>query len=265
MDSKLYALLAACVGLAAGWVLGRRRAAADPPPVPNEERLAWLQRLSTVGQMMSGVVHEIRTPLNTVILAVEYAMEVVERKGDPREQLAMAAREADRAVAILSDILDFAKPSTLDLKPVDLSIVLSAALQLQKIRFSERGVETELTAPPELMVLASERHLFQVLTILLINSLDAMAFGGRLTVFAERRGGGVVATISDTGVGIEAEALKGLFEPFATGRSESGGTGLGLNVARWIMHKHGGDVAISSEGIGKGTTVTLTLQAADKC
>lgn len=265
MDSKLFAAAAAFAGLASGWVLARSRPAGPSAAVPDEERLAWLQRLSTVGQMMSGVVHEIRTPLNTVILAVEYAQEVLARKGDPTEQLKTAAREADRAVEILSDILDFAKPSALDLKPVDLSLVLEAALQLQKIRFAERGVETMLTAPKGLMVLASERHLFQVLTILLINSLDAMAFGGRLSVFAERSGGGVVATITDTGVGIDPVALKGLFEPFATGRAESGGTGLGLNVARWIMHKHGGDVSMSSEGIGKGTTVTLTLKAADKC
>ena len=106
---------------------------------------------------------------------------------------------------------------------------------------------------------ASERHLQQVLTILLINSLDAMPFGGRLELSAEVQHGSARITITDTGIGIDPAALKGLFEPFATGRAESGGTGLGLNVARWIMHKHGGDVSISSEGIGKGTTVVLTL------
>ena len=68
--------------------------------------------------------------------------------------------------------------------------------------------------------------------------------------------------LSDTGVGIDPVVLKGLFEPFATGRAERGGTGLGLNVARWLMNKHGGDVSITSEGIGKGTTVVLTLPAA---
>ena len=107
MESKLFLLSAAAAGLAAGWVLGRRNTPAPSAAVPDEERLAWLQRLSTVGQMMSGVVHEIRTPPNTVILAVEYAQEVLARKGDPSEQLATASREADRAVAILSDILDF--------------------------------------------------------------------------------------------------------------------------------------------------------------
>ncbi|OGS00226.1 MAG: hypothetical protein A2V88_12040 [Elusimicrobia bacterium RBG_16_66_12] len=263
MESKLFAAFTAAAGLAAGWFWGRRGARPAGSRVPDEERLAWLQRLSTVGQMMSSVIHEVRTPLNTVILAVEHASKMLARGGDPREQLETVAREADRAVSILSDILDFAKPSPLDLRPVDLSVVLEAALQLQKIRFAERGVETILTAPEELRVLASERHLFQVLTVLLINALDAMPFGGRLEARAARRDQRVVATITDTGIGIEAGALKSLFEPFATGRAESGGTGLGLNVARWIMHKHGGDVSIASRGIGKGTTVTLTLKASD--
>jgi signal transduction histidine kinase len=130
------------------------------------------------------------------------------------------------------------------------------------IRFNERGVETAVDCPPDLTVLASERHLQQVLSILLINSLDAMPFGGRLDIGAERADGGARVTIVDTGVGIDPQVLLRLFQPFATGRAESGGTGLGLNVARWIMNKHGGDVGIASAGIGKGTTVVLTLKTA---
>jgi signal transduction histidine kinase len=209
------------------------------------------------------VVHEVRTPLNTVILTVEHAQRVLERGGDPREQFAVVAREADRAVEILSDVLDFAKPSPLDLRPAPLAPLLAAALDPLQIRFDERGVETSISAPPGANVLASERHFHQVLAILLINALDAMPFGGRLDIRAERRGGDARVTLTDTGVGIEPAALARLFQPFATGRSASGGTGLGLNVARWIMHKHGGDVAIESGGIGKGTTVTLTLKMLD--
>ena len=266
MDSKLLAALAGlALGAAAGYWLGRRRRRALAPgglPELPDERLVWLQRLSTVGQMMSGVVHEVRTPLNTVILTIEHAQRVLERGGDPREQFETAAREADRAVEILSDILDFAKPSPLELKPVPLAPLVKAALDPIWIRFDERTVDVWLELPEDLVVLASSRHLHQVLTILLINALDAMPFGGRLDVRAEREGAGVQVTLTDTGVGIEAQVLKRLFEPFATGRPESGGTGLGLNVARWIMSKHGGDVKISSDGIGKGTKVVLLLKAA---
>ncbi|HEX4049012.1 MAG TPA: HAMP domain-containing sensor histidine kinase [Elusimicrobiota bacterium] len=267
MESKLLAALAGlALGAAAGYWLGRRRrgpASVSMQGVPDEERLVWLQRLSTVGQMMSGVVHEVRTPLNTVILTIEHAQRVLERGGDPREQFQTVTREADRAVEILSDVLDFAKPSPLELKPVALAPLVKAALDPIWVRFDERTVDVWLELPGDLRVLASARHIHQVLTILLINALDAMPFGGRLDVRAERAGAQARLILTDTGVGIEPQVLKRLFEPFATGRPESGGTGLGLNVARWIMHKHGGDVSISSGGIGKGTTVVLLLKAAD--
>ena len=144
-----------------------------------------------------------------------------------------------------------------------LAPLVKAALDPIWIRFDERTIDVWLELPEDLLVLASSRHLHQVLTILMINALDAMPFGGRLDVRAERAGPDARVTLTDTGVGIEPQVLKRLFEPFATGRPESGGTGLGLNVARWIMNKHGGDVAITSAGIGKGTKVVLTLKAAD--
>jgi two-component system sensor histidine kinase HydH len=230
--------------------------------VHDEDKIAWLQRLSTIGQMMSGVLHEVRTPLNTVTLTVEHALKIRDVGGDPREDLETIAAEAERAIEILSDVLDFAKPAPLDLKPVELSVLLATAFDPLKIRFEERDVEAELDVAPGVRVLASERHLHQVATILFINALDAMPFGGKLIMHADRDGEMIRLSIRDTGIGIEKQALKQLFEPFASGKRESGGTGLGLHVARWIMNKHGGDADISSPGIGKGTTVTLTLKAA---
>lgn len=232
-----------------------------PEELADEERLVWLQRLSTVGQMMSGVVHEVRTPLNTVTLTVEHALRMLDDGKDPREILKTVAREAERAVEILSDILDFAKPAPLDLKPLDFKKLFESALEPLKIRFDEGSVEMSVSIPDNLIVMASERHMLQVLTIVLINALDALPFGGRLSATARRQGDLAIVEIKDTGVGIERQVLKRLFEPFSTGRAESGGTGLGLNVARWIMNKHGGDVSIFSAGIGKGTTVTLTLKS----
>jgi signal transduction histidine kinase len=256
------ALLMMAAGLALGYALGRRRRVRVEATLADEDRLAWLQRLSTIGQMMSGVVHEVRTPLATVILTVEHAQRILDKGGDPREQLATVSREADRAVEILSDILDFAKPSPLELKPASMAALVKGALDPIWIRFDERGVDLWLELPEDITVLASARHLHQVVTILLMNALDALPFGGRLELKLTRSGNRASLALKDNGVGIDPAALKGLFEPFATGRAERGGTGLGLNVARWIMNKHGGDVAIKSGGIGKGTTVVLTLPTA---
>ncbi|PIR18485.1 MAG: hypothetical protein COV48_07275 [Elusimicrobia bacterium CG11_big_fil_rev_8_21_14_0_20_64_6] len=264
MEPKHFAisLLSLAAGAGLGYALARRSRVQAKASIDDEDRLAWLQRLSTVGQMMSGVVHEVRTPLATVVLTAEHAQRVLDKGGDPREQLATVAREADRAVEILSDILDFAKPTPLALKPAPLAALVKTALDPIWIRFDERGVDLWLEIPEDIVVLASARHLHQVITILLMNSLDAMPFGGRLELKATQADGRAKLTLADNGVGIDPKKLKGLFEPFATGRAEQGGTGLGLNVARWIMNKHGGDVAIASEGAGKGTTVVLTLPTA---
>jgi signal transduction histidine kinase len=263
MDAKLLlaAAAAAAAGAAAGWALARRGA---PPAAPlhDEDRLAWLQRLSTIGQMMSGVVHEVRTPLNTVILNIELAERMAARGESPSERLKLAVREADRAVEILSDILDFGKPSPLDLRPLELKPLLEGALEPLASRFDERGVTTAISAPAGLRVHASERHFHQVVSILLLNSLDALPFGGKLEIEAALDGAAVRVTVRDNGLGIPPEVLARLFQPFATGRPDSGGTGLGLTVARWIMTKHGGDVTLASLGIGRGTTVTLTLRPA---
>ncbi len=263
MESKLIAAaaLSAAAGTAIGWAWARRGARARAP-MPDEDRLAWLQRLSTIGQMMSGVVHEVRTPLNTVILNIELAEKLAARGEDPHERLSVAVREADRAVEILSDILDFGKPSPLDLQSLELGPLLTGALEPLASRFDERGVSTKIDAPAGLRVLASTRHFHQVLTILLLNALDALPFGGRLDIDGCRDGAVVRVSVRDNGLGIAPETLARLFQPFSTGRPDSGGTGLGLTVARWIMTKHGGDVALSSAGLGKGTTVALTLRAA---
>jgi signal transduction histidine kinase len=270
MDSKLLAALiviaiaaaAALAGAAAGWELARRRAR-PAAPMQDQDRLAWLQRLSTSGQMMSGVVHEVRTPLNTVILNIELAERSAARGEEVGERLKLALREADRAVEILSDILDFGKPYPLDLQPLELRPLLAAALEPLASRFDERGVATSLVVPDGLRVNASERHFHQVVTILLLNSLDALPFGGKLEIVGAREGAAVRVTVADNGLGIAPEVLERLFQPFATGHPDSGGTGLGLTVARWIMSKHGGDVTLSSPGIGRGTIVNLVLPCAD--
>ncbi len=266
MEAKHFAFLflALAAGLALGYWLGRRRKRPAPAHahLADEDRLAWLQRLSTIGQMMSSVVHEVRTPLATVVLTAEHAQRVLDKKGDPREQLATISREADRAVEILSDILDFAKPSPLELKPLPLAPLIKGALEPIWIRFDERGIDVWLELPEELVIRASARHFHQVITILFMNALDALPFGGRLELTAKKAGAVILVELRDNGVGIDPAVLKGLFEPFVTGKAERGGTGLGLNVARWLMNKHGGDVSILSAGVGKGTTVALTFPAA---
>jgi signal transduction histidine kinase len=97
----------------------------------------------------------------------------------------------------------------------------------------------------------------QVYTNIVINALDAMPLGGRLTVSQTRRNGSVRFSFTDNGVGIEPKTMQSIFEPFKTTRGDAGGAGLGLSIVRWIVQRHNGSVVVESAGLGKGATMLI--------
>lgn len=96
---------------------------------------------------------------------------------------------------------------------------------------------------------------------LIINAQDAMPEGGTLTVRTSTADEWVQATVSDTGIGIEAELLDCILEPFFTTKGERG-TGLGLTICHSILRDHGGEIGVESQ-VGKGTTFTIRLPRAE--
>jgi signal transduction histidine kinase len=104
--------------------------------------------------------------------------------------------------------------------------------------------------------------LLQVLTNLIVNSIQAMPNGGRLTISTSSRDGNLLLTIEDTGIGMSDEVTKKIFNPFFTTKDIDEGTGLGLSVVHGIVTSHGGTIEVESE-VGRGTkfTVRLPVQA----
>src|SRR5439155_20759595 len=99
----------------------------------------------------------------------------------------------------------------------------------------------------------------QVFLNLVVNALDSMEEGGRLTIAPRRRAGMAELVFQDTGCGMTPEVLENLFEPFFT-RSRTGkGTGLGLSISHRIITQHGGEIEASSDGPGKGSTFVVRL------
>lgn len=225
-----------------------------------EERLAWAQRLSMVGRAVSSLLHEIKTPLATIILSAEYLRETLKEKDaqpEIAEQLELMGREAERTEALLEDFLSFAKPAELIRTPVQMHKILDHVCELMRLRLQERNVRLERVTADTPVVQGSERHLIQIFLNLCMNSWQAMPLGGTLTVQLRGTPKGIEVWVADTGTGIAPEQLPALFEPFSTGHAE--GHGLGLNVARWIAHQHGGDIHLQSPGLGKGATAVVTL------
>ncbi|OGR81858.1 MAG: hypothetical protein A3J74_09285 [Elusimicrobia bacterium RIFCSPHIGHO2_02_FULL_57_9] len=230
------------------------------------DQIAWLQRLTLVGRALTGILHEVRTPLGTIILTADRIRYLIKR-GDHHiieEQLRIIDQESQRSVDILSNFLEYTKPTDLQLNPVSLCPLVQAALDAMKIRIEERGVILNCDLDPELRVLGSGRHLIQVFTNLFMNAIHAMPMGGKLSVSARDDGSLVKIEVSDTGAGIEPEVMNHLFEPFVSSHLSEGGHGLGLHIARWIVQKHNGEILIESEGPGKGARITVTLPLAPK-
>lgn len=227
-----------------------------------QSRLAWMERLSMVGQMVASLLHELRTPISTILISAEYLKELC-RHPDPgapvEDQLNVIQEESERAVQLLSDFLDFARPSELDLQPLPLRDVVRKVCDRMAIRMEERGIRLEERLQDPVVVQGSERHLIQVFMNLIGNAIEAMPLGGRMTLSQRVLDGEVETRIEDTGVGIAPDALPRLFEPFATSRAESGGHGLGLHIARWIIEKHGGRIQLLSDGLGRGARVSVLL------
>lgn len=227
-----------------------------------EEHLAWMQRLSLVGQGMAAVLHEAKTPLGTIVLSAESAATQLREGKDPGEELRAISEQADYASAILQNFLDFVKPTQLDLEPLPLHEPLRKALSMAKVSMDERGVELDLHVREDCAVRGSPRHLLQAFANILNNAVDAMPSGGRLTIRMEKRGAQARVEFADTGVGMSPEALTRLFEPFSTSKAGASGHGLGLSIVRWILQEHGGEINIKSDGLGRGSRVTVALPLA---
>jgi hypothetical protein len=219
------------------------------------------ERLATVGQLAANVAHEIRNPLTTI---GGFARSILKRPGDGervKESAEIIAAEVSRLEKILSEIMDFTKPTRPVLERRAIGVALERVATVMGAQATAMGTAICVEVEPGLPEIEfDENQIHQVLVNLVRNSLEAMAEDRRdgavrrVTVRAGRREGKVSVDVEDTGPGITPESLPRLFEPFFSRKER--GTGLGLAVVRKIMHDHGGDVG-AANGPGGGALFTL--------
>ncbi|WP_029010321.1 PAS domain-containing protein [Azospirillum halopraeferens] len=213
--------------------------------------------------------HELRTPLNAIIGFSEIMMhEVFGPIGNPRygEYAGHIRVSGTHLLDLINDVLDMSKLEAgryaLDERPLDPAAVLESGLAVSAVPAERGRVALHLDLPDRLpRLLADERAVRQVLLNLLSNAVKFTPAGGRVTLGAAvAPDGGLAVTVADTGIGIGAEALRHVTEPFqqadASITRRFGGTGLGLAISRNLMELHGGRLTIASTP-GEGTTVTM--------
>jgi two-component system, OmpR family, sensor histidine kinase CiaH len=204
--------------------------------------------------------HELSTPLAVIRANAEFL-----QQGQPEsEEATEILAETDRLAALVDSLLALARgqESAASDDPLDLGrLVLDSAQSMQPLA-SHREVALQVETAPGLEVRGDPDQLRRLVVILVDNALRYTPAGGRVSVDAHRNDGTAVVAVSDTGIGIDRDALQHVFERFyradeARTRA-SGGAGLGLSIAEQLVTSHGGRIAAASIP-GRGSTFTITL------
>ncbi|MDJ0766191.1 MAG: response regulator [Myxococcota bacterium] len=236
------------------------------------ERAKQSQRMEAVGQLAGGVAHDFNNVLTTIRGYSELVLESI-GKGDPlREDLDEIRAATDRAAALTRQLLAFSRRQVLEPKPLTLNtVVLEMKRMLNRIIGEDIELITDLDV--DLATIKADRsQIEQVLMNLAVNARDAILEGGKITIhtqnislsasdIARRRidlkpNDYVLMEVTDTGMGMSAQTLFHIFEPFYTTKDK--GTGLGLSTVYGIIKQSGGEVSVTSAP-GKGTCFCVYL------
>jgi signal transduction histidine kinase len=175
----------------------------------------------------------------------------------------IVGREVERIDDLVHELLEFAKPSPLNLQEVKIVDLLDNTLGFLNSSFIKNHITVVKDYDPsmDICVKADTNRLRQVFLNILLNSIDAMNKGGRLSLSIIVANERIRLSIEDNGVGIDKKDLKYIFDPFYTKKDH--GVGLGLSITQRIIHDHGGKIFVESIS-GKGTKFILELPGTKK-
>lgn len=232
-----------------------------------QEQLVQGEALRAVGNLASGMAHH----LNNILAVVRGRVQLLLRRAeDPslRRSLEIVDQAAAKGADVVRQLQEFTRgqpaPERLTL---DLNRLVQDALDATRPRWQaeadERGISIEVSAEPGQIpgVIGDPAMLRDVLASLLLNAVDAMPQGGRITVRTWASGQWVYCAVTDTGVGMSEEVRRQALHPFFTTKGPKR-RGLGLSVAHGVVQSHGGTLNIESAP-GRGTTVTMGLRVTD--
>jgi signal transduction histidine kinase len=233
-----------------------------------EEQLHHAERLATLGEMVAGISHEIRNPLGIIGSTAQLLHQRTE-EGDPKKQLGkIIMEETFRLNTIVTDFLDFARPTTPHFSECRIDKVLEKNLKFLEIELKRRDIKVvrsfvENGRP----VQADGDQLYRAFLNIFMNAMEALDDGGTIQIitrYKDSQENSLEVIIVDTGSGVSQEFIGKIFDPFFTTRKM--GTGLGLSIVRNIIESHGGTVSIESppqrglvEFAHGGTAIIISL------
>jgi PAS domain S-box-containing protein len=234
--------------------------------VQEEERLAEIERLSSLGVLASGLSHEVNTPLASTLTSAEAILGQLQGQGTTniREDTVGAIRESAQVIRqqvlrcrkITDQFLRFARGIPPSIEPIELQETVRRIAALAEPTAREKGIEVRIeSGEPVPMVTANTEVVQHVVLNVLINAIESFESPGGTIVVRFLVNSEVRLQIQDDGCGIPLEVQKQMFKPFRTQKPR--GTGLGLFLSRTFMRRFGGDVRLVSSAVGQGSCIEI--------
>src|SRR5579872_329565 len=224
-----------------------------------QRQLVQKEKLATLGNLVAGAAHDINHPLNAIMTHSDELWAKERLSDDQDALLRKIVNQARRTRDLISNLLSFAQQAPGEKTPVDLSVLLSRAMQILESRRHGSRVRIKLSMEPEFpRVLANANQLFQAFVEIIENAIDALenSSDGALNITAQREGAEVVLQFSDTGPGIRDPER--VFDPFYTTKPVGKGTGLGLSAVYGVIQDHAGQITCCNKPEG-GAVFTIKL------
>jgi Na+/proline symporter/signal transduction histidine kinase len=227
-----------------------------------ERHLLQSSKLASLGKLTAGISHEIGNPLASISSLIQELKSLNVDHGEhvefTEESLDTINTHIDRIARIVRSLGDFARISSAEKVPSKISEIIDRTVNLVKYdkRFRNIQLTTEITDIPLLQI--NPDKIQQVFLNIILNAIDAMPDGGKLSITARNNGAFVDIYFTDTGTGIEETAINRIFDPFFTTKQMGKGTGLGLSICYGIIKEHNGSISVKSKK-GEGTIFNIKL------
>jgi PAS domain S-box-containing protein len=228
-----------------------------------EDRMRRMERFISLATLASGLHHEIKNPLTALSIHIQLLEEGLsngQTGGAVDDLVGVLKTEVCRLNGVLESFRSFANLQRLTLQPTDALGVVNNVLRLIRPQAAEQGVAVTLLSPEtELPAVPLDAEKFeQALLNLVINALEAMPEGGRLTVQAKVAGGDLQVSVQDSGPGIPTEIRPNLFQPYFSTKDR--GSGMGLALSEKLIGQHGGHIGYCTGAEGTTFEISIPLE-----
>jgi two-component system NtrC family sensor kinase len=228
-----------------------------------QEQLRHADRLATIGQLSAGVAHELNEPIGGILGFAQLIQKDPGLSDQTKIDIEKIARASLHAREVIKKLMLFARQMPPQKTRVNLNQIVKDSLYFLESRCAKEGIKVICQLSSSLPdVTADPSQMTQVLVNTVVNAIQAMSNGGKLTIQTQASNKFVSLIVEDTGTGIENNVMSKIFQPFFTTKDVGLGTGLGLSVVYGIVTSHGGSIDVDSK-VGQGTRIKIMLPRAE--